>query len=750
MFVPCRWVTKALFVLGCAVSTSVSATVFTVNSTADAVDADTADGVCLVADGSCSLRAAIQQANASPGADVVVVPAGIYSLTLAGINEDAGVSGDLDVTSGSTITIDGAGASTVTIDGMKQDRIFQVHSNAGLTVNGVTILDGSASESGGGIDNQDGRLTVNDSIITANIGFGQGGGINNNRGTLEVNRSLIGSNLAYSTGGGIMNQDGDVTINYTTIRDNFSSTILPTFGGGVYNSAMFNTLEINNSTISGNQAFLDGGAIYHLLGTLRITNTTISGNSAIRYGGGLFHGSGNSTFGVAAGGNKLVNVTITNNIAYGLDNSDPTPNRGGGGVYVHGAVPLQLANTIIAGNGAGDDCSNNGTLISLGHNLDGDGSCALGSDASSFSAGVAGLDVLADNGGPTLTHGLLSNSDALDAGDDSLCPAKDQRGYDRPVSGCDMGAFEAGAPAPLNPLSAPTVTQTTTAPNTIPTITGDLLTVDAGGQVSATFQGTDADGDPLIYEILDQPLQGTVGQLAGGSGEFTYVARVDATGSDSFTFRACDGQACSNQAIINISITNAPVSNNVVIQVAPGGGALSGQKQITLPDVDYAQPLGVFNFDIDNVPTDPDANINGTVVTIYLPADAEIAPDAVIRKLNIYQVWETLGSGPDPLLSTATIDSVNKTITLVLRDNDRFDLNRTLGVIEDPVALAVASRSAGVVQAGTSQSDSGSAGAGGSSATSTSTASIGAGGGVLHPLMLALVGLAGLWRRRWH
>jgi CSLREA domain-containing protein/MYXO-CTERM domain-containing protein len=747
MFVSRRWVTKALVLLGCSISTSVSATTFTVNSTTDAVDLDSADGVCLVADGSCSLRAAIQQANASPGADVVVVPAGIYSLTLAGINEDASVSGDLDITSGSTITIDGAGASTVTIDGMKNDRVFQLHSNADLTVNGVTIRDGSASTSGGGIDNQEGQLIVNDSIITANIGAGQGGGINNYRGVLEINRSLISNNLVYSSGGGIMNQDGDVTINYTTIRDNFSSTMVPTFGGGIYNSAMFNTLEINNSTLSGNQAFLDGGAIYHLLGTLRITNTTISGNSAIRYGGGLFHGSGNSTFGIAAGGNKLVNVTITNNIAYGLDNSDPTPNRGGGGLYVHGAVPVQLANTIIAGNGAGDDCSNNGELISLGHNLDGDSTCALGSDASSISAGVAGLGGLADNGGPTQTHALLSNSDALDAGDDSLCPATDQRGYDRPASGCDMGAFEAGAVAPLNPLSAPTIIQTTTAPNALPTVTGDLLTVDAGGQVSAAFQGTDADGDPLTYEILDQPLQGSVGQLAGGSSEFTYVAQASATGSDSFTFRACDGQACSNPAIINISITNAPVSNDVVIQVDPGSGSISGQQQITLPDVDYSQPLGVFRFDINNVPTDPNANINGTVVTIQLSASADIPADAVVRKLNIYQVWETLGSGPDPLLSTATIDAVAKTITLVLRDNDRFDLNRTLGVIEDPVALAIASSSAGVVQVDSSQQSDNTSSE--TNVTSgSSTAEVSAGGGVLHPLMLALVGLAGLWRRR--
>ena len=40
---------------------------FTVNSTADAGDANTGDGVCATTGGVCTLRAAIQQANALAG-----------------------------------------------------------------------------------------------------------------------------------------------------------------------------------------------------------------------------------------------------------------------------------------------------------------------------------------------------------------------------------------------------------------------------------------------------------------------------------------------------------------------------------------------------------------------------------------------------------------------------------------------------------------------------------------------------------
>src|SRR5437762_940078 len=57
-----------------------------------------------------SLRAAIIAANANAGPDIVTVPAGTYTLTITGANEDACATGDLDITGALTIT--GAGAGT--------------------------------------------------------------------------------------------------------------------------------------------------------------------------------------------------------------------------------------------------------------------------------------------------------------------------------------------------------------------------------------------------------------------------------------------------------------------------------------------------------------------------------------------------------------------------------------------------------------------------------------------------------------
>jgi hypothetical protein len=53
------------------------------------------------------------------------------------------------------------------------------------------------------------------------------------------------------------------------------------------------------------------------------------------------------------------------------------------------------------------------------------------------------FDPLADNGDPTLTHGLLFGSPAFDAGDDAVCPATDQRGVARSQGvACDVSAYE--------------------------------------------------------------------------------------------------------------------------------------------------------------------------------------------------------------------------------------------------------------------------------------------------------------------
>lgn len=715
---------------------------FAVNSAADAVDSNVGDGVCMTADGECTLRAAIQEANASAGADNIDLMDGVYDLSLEGVSEDAAATGDLDITS--EITVNGNGADVAKIDGMASDRVFHVHESGKLTLNALTVRNGRISENGrgGGVENR-GELIINDANITFNHAAGMGGGINNFMGTAVLNRVSVSNNTTQNAGAGVSNQDGSLTINDSTINNN-GGLLFPgaVFGGGVYNSAFDGGLKINNSTVINNEVFLEGGGVYHLVGTFEITNSTISDNSAGRNGGGLFVGGQGNLDGSA---NVLVNSTIAFNDAEAYDSAKPEQGKGGGGIYVTSRVSMQMANTIVAGNAIGSDCAIDGQIISLGNNLDTDGSCELATDTSSISAGSAGLGGLADNGGPTPTHALLTGSDALNAGDDAQCPDTDQRGYSRPASGCDIGAFEAAATPPANEADAPPPNDgtSTDADNTQPLAFPLPVAVTAGGSVSAVANGVDSDGDELTYEVVQPPTQGVVGWGSTNNnaapvsipGEFTYVANADATGMDSFTYRACDQLICSEPAQISIVINPNPVSGEVNIEIAPDSGTVgpiqvvsSSALEAVAPDVGYDQPLGVIFFDVANVPTDADSQLNGTTITIQLPSDAAIDSSAVIRKLDNTGVWRTLQSDPSPNVTTGTIDPVAKTITLVLRDGDMFDLNRAVGVISDPVAVAVPRQMTMTDDASVSSESSG--------------------GGVLHPMLLALSALLGFIGRR--
>src|ERR1043166_2278639 len=87
-----RWLAWLPIIVAAVVSSRqvVAAATFTVDTTADLPDVTPGDGICGSAGGSCTLRAAVEEANALSGADTVVLPAGHYRLTDGGltINDD--------------------------------------------------------------------------------------------------------------------------------------------------------------------------------------------------------------------------------------------------------------------------------------------------------------------------------------------------------------------------------------------------------------------------------------------------------------------------------------------------------------------------------------------------------------------------------------------------------------------------------------------------------------------------------------
>jgi len=491
---------------------------FIVNSTFDQTDGSPGDGTCETAadNGMCTLRAAIDETNALPGADTIVMPAGVYTITIPGdMFEDPG--GDFEIRS--DLTISGAGASATIVDGGGLDRVFEI---IGVTVrlSDLTVTNGRAPSgfAAGGINNL-GRLILERVIVTRNIapGLGAGGGIasfgevvmtdsvvSDNEagqgggffgGALTISQSTISGNTATYFGGGIMS--GIVKMTDSTVEGN-SAQGGP--GGGIYTESQAtssNRIELVRTTVTANYASGDGGGIGTFGGEIILTDSILSSNTSRGDGGAVRNGgiaydicfdeTAPQECNVFLGMLSATNVTFSDNAAGG---------RGGGvysvGVNSPGCPPtcgdlaaVSLNNVTLSGNTAAgggvslfndelstitaantivssqDDGNCGGAIISAGHNQSNDGSCGLTGPGDVQNADPL-LGSLAGNGAAMQTHALLAGSPAIDAGDNASCAAADQRGVARPVDGnsdgvavCDIGAYEAAA-GTTPPMATPT------------------------------------------------------------------------------------------------------------------------------------------------------------------------------------------------------------------------------------------------------------------------------------------------------
>ena len=408
----------ALFVLLASTST-IGAADFAVDTTDDAVDASLGDGVCATAAGTCSLRAAVQEANATPGPDLITVPSGTYTLTLAGAGEQEAATGDLDIHDDLTIT--GAGRDETIIDGGGIDRVFQAgvgqQDPLTLTLQDLTIQNGFAADTadGGGVDVGRGIVTIERVAFLNNEATAEGGGLDVDGlgGALTIRDSLFDGNTAGRAGGGFFSAVG-TTVEASLIINNAAASA----GGVRVNDAV---LTITDSTVANNAADNGTGGIgIFRSGALLATNVTVSGNDS----GGPGQGAGIAVPGDAS---VLTHVTIVNNgPGFGIGQASNT---------------ITIRGSIVANNAQQDCAQARLTVIAEAANLDSDGTCGFSLTGDPL------LSDLADWGGPegTLTHALEEGSPAFDTAASCLT-SLDQRGAPRPLSAaCDLGALEAYA-----------------------------------------------------------------------------------------------------------------------------------------------------------------------------------------------------------------------------------------------------------------------------------------------------------------
>src|SRR5262245_21371149 len=339
----------------------------------------------------CSLRAAIQQANAMPGeSHTINVAAGRYDLTVTGPDEDAAATGDLDIVA--DVTIVGAGVPNglcaagggpfvpagvptpggftslspgvlgTVIDARGADRVFDVIGGR-VQINSLAIVgglppmhpDGSAAN-GGGIQNS-AVLDLTNVALDRNRADGGGGGIRNTEaGRLIMTDSSVTNNISVC-GGGVWN------VGWAALMGSYIAANTAVLGGGVCTQSSLSTGEIpffmRDSTVVDNDADRGGGMILSETGSTTqasIRTTTFVSNAARTAGGGIYVVRRPDAEPFVSF--DLVDSFVVNNTADGRDPGDGRARAGeGGGIAGNGNVfgdhVMIRGNTAQRGSGGG-------------------------------------------------------------------------------------------------------------------------------------------------------------------------------------------------------------------------------------------------------------------------------------------------------------------------------------------------------------------------------------------------------------
>jgi hypothetical protein len=323
-------------------------------------------------------------------------------------------------------------------------------------------------------------------------------------GTIALNRLTIADGY-FVDGSYSGNSGAGIYVNGATLNvsnSTFSGNVTGWPGGGGM-ELRSGTANVSNSAFIGNSGNYGGGIDTSNTTTLNVINSTFSGNSAASAGGGLSVG----------GVGNIINSTISGNSSGWTD--------GGGGINNEAGL-ITITNSIITNNPTGNNCWSHygaGYPFYGSNNLANDDSCGAGFTNSSTIL----LGALGSYGGSTQTFALLPGSSAIDAGDNAICAAApvsslDQRGVARPAA-CDIGAFESrgftltktggdnqsttvntdfGAPLTLSvasafsePVNGGRVTFTVPGSGASASITSSPATISSGGvSVAAAANGT--------------------------------------------------------------------------------------------------------------------------------------------------------------------------------------------------------------------------------------------------------------------
>jgi CSLREA domain-containing protein len=419
-----------------------SAANFTVNSLLDTPDASLTDGVCADSSAMCTLRAAIQQANANTLDDAI-------GFSVTGTINLTGELPDLLT----NMTINGPGSSRLAVrrNSGGDYRIFTTY-GLNVAISGLTITNGKAPDGpftgftkhpglpGGGIFvGRSVTLTLTGCVISGNSSGAPGDGLSGgpppdsspgggiyNEGRLTMNNCTVSDNRVPERGpkgdGGGIYSSGDLNMTNCIVSNNSTFNGLLNKGGGIYAAGK---TTIANSTVRGNRG-ANGGGIYNR-GEMTVGGSTISDNSTAGGPGGGIYGDGYTTInsstitgnftpdgasGSQSGGSSGVGGGIANDSNMTLTDCTVSGNRTGRG----GAA--QNIGGVGGSGGAGGGILNTASMTiinsTINNNVTGDGASTPFGFSGTAGSGGRGGGIATHAGFPgrllTITNSTISGN----------------------------------------------------------------------------------------------------------------------------------------------------------------------------------------------------------------------------------------------------------------------------------------------------------------------------------------------------
>ena len=357
-----------------------------VSTVTDAPDANPGDGICAstLPGNPCTLRAAVQTANANPGFDSITIAPALeppaprpdpcvgptFTLTVTGAGEDKAATGDLDVT-GPTSIGDPCG---FTVDGGHADRVWDISATMDvtnvITQNGLAVGadqrgSGFLVRNGASLAISGGRVAENGAAEPAD--GADGGGIYAGPGTsVQLTGAGVFGNKGDS-GGGIWTA-GELVLHTTDVMDGFASR-----GAGLY-LADGATVDADHVQAGDSSAAVSGGVTYAATGSHATFTASIMANGSAPSGGVLYVEQG-AVVGLVSssisggqsdghGGGIFNDGEVT---AYnGEFSGNQSVNDDGGAIYNGPTGRVEVERSFGNTNSANGSAQNGGFLYNLG------------------------------------------------------------------------------------------------------------------------------------------------------------------------------------------------------------------------------------------------------------------------------------------------------------------------------------------------------------------------------------------------